>query len=304
MAWFKSFSKNEAIGVLIVLCVACIVYTQLCIYDEGQKYLAHWTKVERCALDMERSPRVLVCMQYDTSAGYEKYTVRLNESYCKMHGYGFVNHAGGGEYDAMPPWWRKTFLVRNLVRAHGDEYEYVMWMDSDAAFVKNRHVPVGKIFACHPDKVFHVGKDPIPLTFWGNAGVFAVATSAVGREFMEDWCASYNPETWCDVDAVPECDKPHRPIRRWKTDGSWASDTYEQGQMNKLMRSEKYKDLYKRYQNEFLGPQRNGFTRKVLDWLGGSHEPVFAIHAMGATSEERKTLFGGYCRRFGVCEEE
>lgn len=178
------------------------------------------------------SPSVFICMNFDTDGGYERYTVELNRTYADMHGYPFRVVRG---YDHLPPWWRKVFIVRDLLDAD-EGPEYVMWIDADAAFVANRSIPVGRLLRRHGTD-FLVSSDA-PMTDGPNAGVFAARRTAEGRRMMAEWANSYDSTRWCPT-AAPSCDLPNR-YGPWRTDSRYAGDTFEQGSLASIVKRWKY----------------------------------------------------------------
>lgn len=222
---------------------------------------------------MKANPRVLVFMYYDTNEGYEELARTINEDYCKEHGYTFVVRTSG--YDDIPPWWRKVFLLRDLM----DDYpqvDYYMWMDSDAAFVKQRYIPIGTLFD-ERDGILHIGKDPVPEhSGVYNAGVFAIKNNSLGREFVKDWVSRYDSSTWCRS-ADSGCDLT-LVLGEWKTSGGWAGPTFEQGVMNALAASEKY------------SPHVVGYDLAYFSELDPT-KVSFVRHLMGKSTKERQEYF-------------
>lgn len=64
-----------------------------------------------------------------------------NKEYCKTHNINYIFFRSG--WEKYPPWWRKVFLVRELLK----NYEAVMWVDSDAAIVSCDHFKTTRIFS-------------------------------------------------------------------------------------------------------------------------------------------------------------
>lgn len=220
------------------------------------------------------SPHVLIFMYYDTNHGFEEFAREANESYCREHGYTFVVLTKG--YEDIPPWWRKVFLLRDLMNQY-PWVHYFMWMDSDAAFVKQRYIPVGLLFE-ENNKAIHAGIDPLPEQMGLlNAGVFAIRNCAVGRKFVKEWASRYLPETWCNTLQTPKCTFS-LDLGSWKTSGGWGQETFEQGVLNDLVKQEPYRSHFVAYEPHFFSELD---PRKVS----------FVQHMMGKSTEDRKQRF-------------
>lgn len=219
-------------------------------------------------------PHVLVFMYYDTNHGFEELARQINEDYCKEHGYTFIVRKSG--YESIPPWWRKVFLLRDLMNFY-PHVQYYMWMDSDAAFVQQRHIPVGKLFEEH-DGILHIGKDPVPEQSGEfNAGVFAVKNTSLGRQLVYDWVNRFDPSTWCRKDIDSSCNHS-LTFGVWSTSGKWTGPTFEQGVLNELAKLDRYKPYIIGYEQHYfseLDPMKVSFVR----------------HLMGSTSDDRKKYF-------------
>lgn len=214
-------------------------------------------------LDLGRPIRVLVYMQFDTNKGYEKYTVAINRQYCLEHGHTFVL-VDANKYADLPPYWRKVFLLRDLILDESlVDIDYVMWMDSDAAFTSLDRTIDSML---HPDPRYslHVGMDEGVAkqaryrveNRWANAGVFLVRRDAVGRAFADAWVGSFVPSMWCKRGAhladltcrkrlnlwasklgeAPESDSRSA----WSTASRWSWDNYEQNMMTAVMSSSEF----------------------------------------------------------------
>lgn len=220
------------------------------------------------------SPHVLIFMYYDTNHGYEELTREMNESYCGEHGYTFVALTKG--YEDIPPWWRKVFLLRDLIKQY-PWVHYFMWIDSDAAFVKQRYIPVGHLFE-ENQGVIHAGTDPIPEVMGRlNAGVFAIRNCPLGRQFVKEWISYFRPETWCSTNVNPNCNFK-LDLGAWRTTGEWGQETFEQGIMNQLAQKDMYKAHVVAYEPHFFSE---------LD----ASKVSFVQHMMGKSIEDRLQTF-------------
>ena len=154
--------------------------------------------------------------------------MRRNERACAQHGIEY--HFMSRPLPAIPPFWRKVFVVKHILDTRPD-VDFVMWVDSDAWLydIENRH-PL-KLTTRHPSASFWISPDPPVWNAPTNAGVFLVRNDVAGRDVMAAWQAQYKPRTWC---------KDARG--RWKTSGAWAGPTYEQGAFNaNVLKDARYK---------------------------------------------------------------
>ena len=139
--------------------------------------------------------------------------------YCKKWGYDYVRrYTNPTKYS---PYWYKIVLVKETLNSHKN-YDYVVWMDSDSV-IMNGKTDISTILSRYDSDIF-IGSDNIKVDI-GNAGVFYIRNTSVGRNFIDDLINSYNDDI---------CMKPDG-----KLNGKWAMSCYEQGQMNKLIH-EKY----------------------------------------------------------------
>jgi len=229
---------------------------------------------------------VLCFMHYDTNHGYEKYAFALNRAYCAKHGYRLEFIDG---YETYPPWWRKVFILRDLLR-NGAKEDYVMWMDSDAVFA-DPGISTTALFAQYPKAVFHVGRDAADsfvghLVPHANAGVFAVRNNAEGRAFVEKWAVQYDSKRWCAPNAscsIKTSENTHYNGNNWRTDGAWASKTFEQGAMNSLIK-------------ESPSSTVAVYPTHVLS----SRNAEFVKHMMSKSNKKRIKEFAEMCANAGI----
>ena len=157
---------------------------------------------------------------------------RKNLSYLKLHNqqlelyakkwnnvkYEFIDKCSKNMY------WCKMYFMLNRLKSNN--YDYVMWLDSDA-IITNLNNSIQKIFELYDSDIF-IGHDNNHLVAKKtlNAGLFAVKNSKIGIEFIEECINNFEKSS---------CLK-----KKNKLYGFYAYSCYEQGTMNNLIYS-KYK---------------------------------------------------------------
>lgn len=229
-----------------------------------------------------RKIRALVYMQFDTNEGYERYTVAINRLYCATHGHTFLL-VDPSKYAEHPPWWRKVFLLCDLLQDASLDVDYVMWMDSDAAFI---HPSPTLDAMLHPDPRFvvHVGMDlqvgEQQGDRWANAGVFLVRRCDAGLAFARAWAASFRPEMWCrrgsdlkDLTCAHHRhawsshlggDGDHNLKGGWTTASRWSWDNFEQNMMTATMRRPEFVGVSCAYHPVYMSSYHPSEARYVL----------------------------------------
>ena len=167
----------------------------------------------------------------------------INQKYCDRNNYTFLFFdqlkLEKYEKDYPPYWWKVKMVYDTMLKSN---YEYVMWLDSDACFhdhsIRIESLPwKNKIFIMAGDnEIFKISNN---LNFTGefNAGVWIVRNNHKGRCFMRDWLSFYHDRQ-----------KDQRWYRRGKEwvcryyflPCMWAGTYYEQGSCYELMHNSKY----------------------------------------------------------------
>jgi hypothetical protein len=140
--------------------------------------------------------------------------IKKNKDYCALHSITHILLTNG--YEIYPPWWRKVFLVKELLL----NYDGVLWVDTDAAIVGHEHFKTFFI-----DKHFFLSPNP-PMfninalsTFSAPfcAGIWGVKASEEGKILMKVWSECYDPGRW------------KRSGNAWIGEGVYGGASYEQG---------------------------------------------------------------------------
>lgn len=159
------------------------------------------------------------------------------DDYITHHDVNFSKYARKHEYtysrlDNCPisessTYWCKIHKVKQGLATN--KYDYVMWCDSDTIFT-NQHETLEHHIRKNGSPDVMIGRDK-PYNDENlkiNAGVFLIKNSRIGKSFIDDCLNEINSKPWCIVNG--------------KEQGKWAGECYEQGVMNKLVVSNKYKN--------------------------------------------------------------
>ncbi len=153
----------------------------------------------------------ILILQYDDRGDVYLELTELNKKSGFEHL--FLSHETG-----IPPYWVKVFLVAEYL----PNYDYVIWIDSDAAIINPRAIPLS-------EKTMVYSRDNHGWESPFNAGVFIMRNTSTGRALMEEWKRGYDPSRWEIVDG------------KWRQFGDWLGPNLEQGYFNHHL-YEKYKD--------------------------------------------------------------
>jgi len=149
-------------------------------------------------------------VQYDDRilSKVDKGLMARNKAYCEKHRYEYIFISEG--YETLPPYWRKTQLVKDLLGT--DKYKGILWLDTDACiFDMDRKLSTLELAKYD----FYFSKDLHGSKFC--AGVWMVKNTRIGKEILRKWMEAYDPSAW------------HRKKGVWRTENTWAGPMYEQG---------------------------------------------------------------------------
>jgi len=217
-------------------------------------------------------------VQYDDRNTDEfKYLIETNKNYCKKFGIDYLFLSKG--YEKYPPWWRKVFLVAEMLNL----YEGVFWIDTDAAVIQPKHF---KDF--FEDKHFFFSPNPPPLRLNKHfdflaaplcAGIWAVKNTPEGHSIMKAWCSSFDPSNWAFENG------------KWICSGTYAGRMYEQGSFElNLFRVQDFKALVKQYDYEIFNyvPRRDN---QLLD--SECPKNIFSVHYWSGQRTQIKSHWKG-----------
>jgi hypothetical protein len=142
------------------------------------------------------------------------------EKYCHRFGYKYLFLTYSRYH--VPPYWQKVFLIRDLLET--GEYDHIVWLDSDA--FPHPHSPSIEEFCGNDLDKYHLIAAQDMNSTGVNAGVWIVRRSEIGLDLMRSWALSYPQDNWKYREG------------KWLTDGKWAGEDYEQGQLIRLVRED------------------------------------------------------------------
>jgi len=201
-------------------------------------------------------------VQYeDRDTGQFKELLKKNKNYALEYNIDYLFLPSG--YEIYPPWWRKVFLVRDLLNS----YENVLWVDSDAAVVGHKHFSElfeekHFILSPNPPMFNHSSLNIFSAPFC--AGVWAVKSSPEGKAIMNRWCDTYDSTKWTNTK------------EGWKGEGAYGGSNYEQGAFElHILRSKSFSPFLNQYLSHVLN-----FLPKPDDKLRGKSclKDIFAVH--------------------------
>ena len=191
---------------------------------------------------------------------------RVNQEYVKIHNSNINDYVTKFEYEYKfytecnkNVYWCKIYLVLEALKTN--RYDYVVWLDSDTV-IKNFNIDIGDIFNMFSSDIF-IGLDNHSKYTITNSGVFAIANTEIGIEFLTE-CINYINTGCLNADGTLK--------------GKWAASCYEQGVINILIH-----DRY--HANTTVLSNRVIFNYSVC------LNDVFIMHLYGSTPESRIKCF-------------
>lgn len=119
--------------------------------------------------------REILTVMFSTSntLHYSKLAERINEAYCKLHGYGFVHEV----YDdtRMEPQYEKILLISK----HIATTKYLVWIDSDACFI-DFSKPITDFISESPSSNIIVAGNKFGFDFDGNPVEYKIGPKQCG----------------------------------------------------------------------------------------------------------------------------
>lgn len=205
-------------------------------------------------------------VQYDDRDLSKEHTtfVKINKAYAARHGYDHFLITNG--YEDVPPYWAKVKCVKDILNTkEGEKYVYkgVLWIDTDACVTR---IDTSFDEAFQTDKDFVFSPDGPWFESSMNAGVWFVRNTPKGREIIDTWYSHYKPSDW-----------EKEGEKKWRSKGTWAGTTYEQGAFTDLVMP-KFKDDMENKPWQFL----QGFYKT---------DQSFTVHFAGPTLKKIQELF-------------
>lgn len=182
--------------------------------------------------------------------------------YSKKHNYNYIflnNYKNNLELPVY--WWKIQCMLDNL---NSGKYDYVLWLDSDAFFVDDK-IPLESLIEMSPKSSIYIGKDFGVILIYEKsycAGVFLVKNDKIGKEFLSDCINTYINTKFCKVD------------NKYTLNSAWAGDCYEQGVMNKLLKT-KYKENVFNIPHSFALNNNKLSENTVISHIFGDKENTY-----------------------------
>ena len=127
--------------------------------------------------------RVAVCMWYDKPIQeYANIAYKINKKYCDSHGYDLL-YSNKRLLPQRHPAWERFPMMLDVLNTNN--YDYVLWIDADACFVKHSKLRLDDILEHHNDKDILFSSDNnsnenIPI----NTGVMILKNTQYSRQFL------------------------------------------------------------------------------------------------------------------------
>jgi hypothetical protein len=121
-------------------------------------------------------------------------------------------------------WWKIQYLLNTLKKDNSRDYiDYIVWADSDT-IILNPNISIQNIVNKCPNSSIYIA-DEINFTNNLNAGFFIIKNNDIGVQFLNDTINDYINNNNCKSD------------RGYNTGSEYSGQCYEQGVMNKLLKS-------------------------------------------------------------------
>jgi len=134
--------------------------------------------------------KIAIIMWYnDKVKGYADINYSINKKYCDMYGYDIIK-SKTRRTNFKAHWERIPLLITHMFN-----YDYVVWIDADAFFLKNSP-PITNIIDLYPDKLFIFSSDINSLSDNDiNSGVMIVKGSPHSDKILKEMYR--NPKITC-----------------------------------------------------------------------------------------------------------
>ena len=142
---------------------------------------------------MTESRKICFFMWYDSAIKeYAELNKKINKMYCDKYGFDFIVSDERTYTDRPPHWERLPLLLKHI-----QNYDYVVWIDSDA-FLYEDSPSIENVINYHVDKTFIFSADrkydpnDKNNNFRINSGFFIVKNSTYSIDFLKDWAYNYD----------------------------------------------------------------------------------------------------------------
>ncbi len=125
---------------------------------------------------------ICVVMWFDDNIkSYAEINYIINKKYCDKHGYDIIKSSE--RRTTLEPHWERIPLMAEQL----NDYNYVIWIDADAIFLKNSP-PITNVIEKHNDKLFILSGDVNAQNESDiNSGFIIVKSSPISFEILNQW---------------------------------------------------------------------------------------------------------------------
>ena len=126
--------------------------------------------------------KICVVMWFDDNIkSYAEINYIINKKYCDKYGYDIVK-SSEKRTDLEATWERVPLIIEQL-----NDYDYVIWIDADAIFLKNSP-PITNVIEAHSEKLFILSGDLNTQKECDiNAGFIIVKQSPISFKTLNQW---------------------------------------------------------------------------------------------------------------------
>lgn len=275
---------------LFILCVVVVI-----LYNyEYANFLINSFRFKNVMIDIEHPiipnetsrPWDIVFLyshDYSSIPEYNKYARSLLIEYCTRHRYRFVelNHAGNTE---VSPYWLRVKDLIDMSNSHSED-TVLIYMDLDTCI--NPHYMdtrvediIHNIDSRQQEWQMYIGKDA-NHTKYINTGVLIIKNTEWSKRALDHWWSAYRPSVWSIQGGTWKCKEGDAVC-------SWAKDNYEQGEMEKM------------YRTNTLNAKSNIaiLHMDVVSNYMSKKNKTFIYHWMGRSDNDRERFFKSLCEDY------
>jgi len=259
----------EKLFIVILILVCYVIYYKEDLYILFYlSFFKHLNSYQvRNKIDSKKYKIGIVTIE-NRNSDYIKYHDLSVNRYCNLYNYEYIRV---DKYPDINIYWSKIFIINDLLKTN--KYDYILWLDSDTIFC-DYNIDLSNIIDLYGSKDIYIHFENVGFilnhlynTF--NAGIFIIKNSDIGIKFINDLIEHYK---------LINLDKQNNI-----TSGMWTGENYEQGVMNKLIKSnEKYN------KNSVILPEYLTNTTVILDDISSK---CFIWHLPGRSAELRSKRF-------------
>lgn len=223
--------KNNTLKVTLVTLVTLITLVTLVTLQYHYKVFYVNYKSEYKLNNLDKKKILIFTIETRDLKIVDIHNKNISE-YSDIHNYKYVflNNYKNKSIELPVYWWKLQYMLDLL--NNEEEYDYFLWLDSDAFFV-DYTIPLESLIEKSPHSSIFIGYDHNYLNiiniFTYCAGVFMLKNDKTSKNFILDCIEDYIENYSCIIN------------NKHTLNGVWAGECYEQGVMNKLIKT-KYKE--------------------------------------------------------------